>query len=348
MDSRISLDPVAAGVCTLLTSYLRLSAGNRLLVRVTSKEGGESRIPPQLRQVALELGIALTVEVLADNAPFDGAELPAFDALLYAGINKSKHRNELKEALKDGLETPCYRLFDLSPEVFALCFNMQQSHMAELNLKIIEAARSAKIIKIRSRNGTDLSIRPDAQADWTSSYGWFDGTYPGVLPPGEVNSYSEAIDGTLVVDGAINTNFAFDADPCLHGPQVRLHIGNGRVMGIESSNATVMAICETLFSMENGNRIGEIGFGTNEGIGQLVDFRSHINERLAGFHIGVGSPIQKNPYITWTCPLHIDFILASASIWFDDRLVFSNQRWIRTALPADTHGVVPDLYADTV
>lgn len=348
MDFQNRLDPVAAGVCTLLTSYLQLRAGHRLLVRVTMNEGGRRRVPVQFDKVAAELGISITVDALPDGAPFDEAALTAYDAVLYAGINKSTHRNELKEALKNGLKTPCYRLFDLSPEVFALCFNSEQSHMAELNLKIIEAARSSEVIRIRSLAGTDLTIRPDPRADWTSSYGWFDGTYPGVLPPGEVNSYSEQINGTLVVDGAINTNFPFDGDACLHGPSVRLNISDGRVTGMESTNPTITAMCETLFSMENGDRVGEIGFGTNEGIGQLVSFRSHINERLAGFHIGVGSPIQKNSYIKWTCPLHIDFILASASISFDDKLVFCNQRWVRSALPADARSVVPDLYADTV
>ncbi|WP_204080119.1 hypothetical protein [Mycobacterium riyadhense] len=78
--------------------------------------------------------------------------------------------------------------------------------------------------------------------------------------------------------------------------------------------------------------IGEVGFGTNEGITEWVNFLSHINERHPGLHLGLGTPSQPQSKVGWGSPLHLDMILDGCRIWFDDALVFSNGFWDRAAL----------------
>jgi aminopeptidase len=307
------------------------------------------RLPTDFSSIASASGIKVEIQELDESALFIEADLEKFSVVLYANSTKSIHRSELNAYLTSKkTETRFYRTLDVSGPLFSKCFNIRQDELKLLNARIIASARSARTITVISGMGAKLIIEIDSLADWTSSFGWFDGDNPGILPPGEVNTFSERVNGRFVASGAINANFKVEADVRLADNNIILNVENGVIESMEVDNEYLKKMCDSLYKIENGRKIGEIGFGSNEGIFDFVPFRSHINERVAGFHLGCGSPIQKNGYVRWTCPLHIDFISQAVDIYFDDRLVFSHGRWEQTKLSAEIDGFKPDLYVDTI
>lgn len=104
------------------------------------------------------------------------------------------------------------------------------------------------------------------------------------------------------------------------------------------SDPVVSGVLSNFFEVENADRVGEVGFGTNEGITEWVGFLPHINERHPGLHLGLSTPTQPRTTVGWTAPLHLDMILDGCSIWFDEALVFSDGRWDRAALDSQSQG----------
>ncbi|MFL9876711.1 M29 family metallopeptidase [Paraburkholderia megapolitana] len=344
-----SFDPVGAGISIFLSSYLNLRRGDKIMLRVASSDLDAENPLRKLVQIAADLNITLTTETVHESDIFDCSTLVNFDVVVYASRTQSVHKRPILEYIKSERRTTrFYRIFDFSNEIFEQCFSVDQFALESIGSAILSNAKNTRTVRVTSDSGTNLTIKPDRDADWTHSCGMYDGVIPGVFPSGEINTFSQNISGKFIADGSLNMNFPFDDDVRLQGREIMLEIDEGKVRNFQCVDPLLFKMCETLMSIDNGDRVGEIGFGTNEGVHSFVPFRSHINERVAGFHIGCGSPIQRKEYVRWKCPLHVDFISATVKIYFDDALVFANQRWLRTALPTPIAPARADLFADAL
>jgi hypothetical protein len=335
------------GMRMLIRSYLRLGAGSRLLVRWnldTADLDGRAALRDFIGICGDDL-VGVSAEAVDEQSTFSANDLDGYDVVLYISKTRSIHRQQILAWLGNHVGTAAvYRLFDFGYELFELCFRRSKNDLCDLNNGVLACAKASSTITITSETGTDLVVRPDSFASWTSNHGHFRAPFPGVFPCGEVSTYSGDVQGVLVADGAINMSYPFDFDPRLESKRVVLTINEGRVTDYTCKDVLINSLCKTLFAVENANRVGEIGLGTNEGIERFVPFRSLINERVAGFHLGIGSPVKKGTYPQWNCKLHTDFILARPTVRFDDKIVFSNGKW---TLPS---GIVAeaDLYADAI
>lgn len=314
------------GFTTLLSSYMALRPGERISVLVSDEIGsseGEVAIMATLRRAVESLGADLE-SIKVRSAEFDPKIFG--DVVLYASKLKSIHKTELLEHLRDTAKNGSrfYRLFNFSNELFELCFTMRQEDLWELNQCIIHTGRESSQVRVASDAGTDLMISLDGHYDWTNSCGYFDGSFPGVLPPGEVNTYSPHVNGVIVADGAINASFGFPGDPRLSESPIVAEIVDSKVVSATSDSPVLQIVLNQFFGVENAVRVGEVGFGTNRGITRFVPFVSHINERYPGLHLGLGTPTQRAGSLDWSSALHLDLILASCEIWFDDRPIFSS------------------------
>lgn len=337
----------AEGMRVLLGSYLKLGAGSRLLVRWHLDEADRAGRAALADFVAVCMAerIGVCMEEIDEQSPFSHDALDRHDVVLYLSKTKSIHRKQLISCLAEpGRKAAVYRLFDFGYELFELCFRMTQDELKAVNDRILGYAKAASRIVITSDSGTSLVLRPDPRAHWASNHGHFRQPFPGVFPCGEVSTFSADVSGIFVADGAMNMSYPFAFDPRLGDRKVVLVISEGRVVGHRTEDRVIDGLCRNLFSVENADRVGEIGFGTNEGIERFVPFRSLINERVAGFHLGIGAPVKNENYPEWNCRLHTDFILASPKVYFDDVLAFSGGHW---ALPGDKIGQA-DLYADAI
>jgi hypothetical protein len=335
------------GMRMLILSYLVMRAGSRLLIRwnLELADLAARAALADLIAVCKKESVDVSAEAVNEQTEFSAGEMERYDVVLYVSKTKSIHRKQVVDYLGEHVSrASVYRIFDFGYELFELCFGMSKDGLRDLNTCVLACAKASSQIAITSDTGTNLLVRPDSLASWTSNHGHFRAPFPGVFPCGEVSTYSADVDGVFVADGAINMSYPFDFDPRLEGREVVLTISGGRVTDYTCKDVLIDSLCKNLFAIENANRVGEIGLSTNEGIERFVPFRSLINERVAGFHLGIGSPVKKDAYPDWNCRLHTDFILAKPTVRFDDEIVFSDGKW---ALPSGMMAEA-DLYADAI
>lgn len=323
---------------TLCESYLELTDTDQVLV-VYSEELADDdhqellgllgdRIRASAARVAVQPASYLGEGRLDDH-------LADTDVLVLVSLVSSIHRAQVLEHLAQAdaqRRVRVYRLFNFSPELFTLSLAMDRPSLDALNEGVITAGRTATDIHVTNDHGTDVHIRPLPDGGWTNSCGFFSGRFPAILPPGEVNTYTPHVTGTVVANGALNSSFGFPGDPRLGENPVTLDIVESVVEKATCADPLISAVLNNFFEVENANRVGEVGFGTNEGITEWVGFVSHINERHPGLHLGLGTPSQPKSKTGWGSPLHLDMILDGCEIRFDGRLVFSDGRWDRDAL----------------
>lgn len=347
-------DPIIQGMDTLCASYLELRPEDRVLLLYSDElEGSDDQL--LLETVRGRIGAATADVELKPADYLDECDLATRDVLVLvlASMVSSIHRAKVLDYLQSaGGRTRVFRLFNFSPELFKLALAVDRQSLDSLNSSLIAAATTVRDIHVTNSSGTDLHIRPLEDGGWTNSCGYSSGKFPGILPPGEVNTYTPYVTGTLVADGALNSSFGFPGDPRLADHPVTLEITQSTITGGGCADQLTAGILNKFFEIKNADRVGEVGFGTNEGITEWVDFVSHINERHPGLHLGLGSPSQPVSKVGWSSPLHLDLILDDCSIWFDDALVFSGGRWDRAALRSSTSGSVVDsgevLHVDAV
>lgn len=311
-----------------LLDHLGARRGDRVLV-ATSPDvsmGGAAvaRVVDELRVCGADHVLRPTSEWI----PVPG-DLSGFDLIVILSVSKSPHRRRILDLLADApaCRARVVRVFGFGDTFLDVACGWTRASTKQLNHRLISLARSTRRMRVRSASGTELDIGLDRLVPWTSSCGEFDRAHPAVLPLGEVNTYSADVSGRFVVDGAINSSLGFVGDARCSDAPVSLEISAGRLVSWECKDIRRRAVLAALLSVPNGDRVGEVGIGTNLGIDRFVAECSHLNERRPGFHLGFGTPTQ-TVGVDWSSPGHVDMISADVEIFFGNRLVFSRGRFV--------------------
>ncbi|MFF3693157.1 hypothetical protein [Streptomyces sp. NPDC002221] len=211
------------------------------------------------------------------------------------------------------------RIISASREFFEQALNLGPDELSARNAALLTRLTRARNLRIRTRGGTDLRITLDADRfDWISNRGvWRPGGFT-ILPAGEIATYPARIDGRLVADGALNCNVITRIDTRLAAHPLTVDITDGRATHVECAGADVRELVELCFKQPNGTRVGELGFGTNRGIGRFIPANSHINERRVGVHIGFGQHNQDRSAVDYEEKVHLDLITDGAEVFVDD------------------------------
>jgi len=320
------------GAGALLSDYACLTAGQSVVFVYDPVVGAVCRA---LESIAVDAG--LTVEcvsaALAWTAIRACLKAPC-DAVLFLESAESHHTQALLRHLS---AAPCppraYRLFGATTETIRHGFRRRPDTFRRRNWDLIERARRAGRLIVESGRGTRLTVGLDRAAPWANTYGEPADGYPGVLPPAEVNTRSADVDGVLVADGAIGSNIGWPLDARLAANPVTLRISGGRITDVHCRHALVRDLVEEFLRVPDCNEIVETGIGTNDGIPGFVPSDILLNERVASFHLGVGSAdalrAEQN--------LHLDFILGDCRILMGRHVVLSKGRFARP-----TTGAIPD------
>lgn len=211
------------------------------------------------------------------------------------------------------------RIISASPEFFTHAMNRGPEELSSRNAALLERFMKARRLRITSAGGTDLRVElnPDRFA-WLSNRGvWRPGPFM-VMPPGEVATFPDSVDGVLVADGAFNVNVLTRVDARLAANPVTVRVQAGHAVDWECADPDVQKLIDTCYKTPNATRVGEVGFGTNNGIPEYIALNSHINERTPGLHIGFGQHNQNLSVIDYDCDIHLDLIADGALVWVDD------------------------------
>jgi hypothetical protein len=220
------------------------------------------------------------------------------DAVMFLESGVSHHTWALLDYLSTGDHAPrAYRLFGTTAETIRNGFRRPQARLRLRNWALIEHARRAGHLTVASDCGTRLEV------------------------------------DILVADGAIASNIGWPLDARLGAHPVTLRISRGRVTDVECRHAFVRDLVEEFFSVPNNDEVVEIGIGTNDGIPKFLPPDILLNERVASFHLGVGTADAEKKEQN----LHLDFILGDCRIVMGGHIVLSNGQFVES-----TSEVIPD------
>ncbi|MEW6279384.1 MAG: aminopeptidase [Candidatus Eremiobacterota bacterium] len=185
----------------------------------------------------------------------------------------------------------------------------------EISRRLLERARRARSIEVRSRFGTELTVTFSPDRTWRKTSGIIEEVWSN-LPGGEIFTAPLSVDGIFVVDGTVGDHFGPRYGLINHTPMV-LHIEQGYLVACTCANKDLEREFWSYCQTEPGSdRVGEFAIGTNLAV---FEFTGNLlqDEKMPGVHIAFGDPYGSQTGADWRCGTHVDVITGSCDIWID-------------------------------
>ena len=141
------------------------------------------------------------------------------------------------------------------------------------------------------------------------------------MPEGEVFTAPATVDGVLVCD--VLGDYFSEKYGVLEQPVV-ITVKQGYVSEVTSQNeAVAKELCDYLYAVPNGNRVGEFAIGTltslKKPVGNLLQ-----DEKMPGLHVAFGNPYPQFTGADWDARIHVDVIPTCCTIELDGRVIMRN------------------------
>jgi leucyl aminopeptidase (aminopeptidase T) len=174
----------------------------------------------------------------------------------------------------------------------------------DLSMKLVEKARTTKVIRAQSDGGTDIEAELSPALEWLKTSGIISPDKWGNLPGGEIFTSPYNLNGVFVVDGVV-------------GDYLCQKYGD-----LEQTPLTRYTSTD-----ENSDRVGEFAIGTNIAVKNII---GHIlqDEKLPGIHIAFGHPYPEHTRQVWDSVTHIDCVGRNFDIWMDHEQVMKAGRFL--------------------
>src|SRR5713101_4340871 len=112
------------------------------------------------------------------------------------------------------------------------------------------------------------------------------------------------------------------------GERVALIAECGRLVAARCARADLerefWAYCHT---DENSNRVGELAFGTNLGLSEMIGVLLQ-DEKLPGVHIAFGDPYGSQTRADWASRTHVDVLTRRCDAWIDGEQIIAKGRYL--------------------
>lgn len=321
-------DRVWAGVDLFIDGYVGIQSDDQVLLAYTP----EGREPAAWIATALKMRgktptmfgmLPIKDDTFAERLDAilpPPAELEGRLVIITVERDTMSHVKLFRQALSryDASQWMAARIINASEEFFLHTMNVTAQRLSELNTALLERFMKARELRITTAGGSDLHIKLDSDRyRWISNRGmWREGGFM-ILPAGEVATYPASVDGLLVADGAFNVNAYTKVDARLGGHPLRIRIKDSHAVDFDCADPQVRQLVETVFAQTNARHVGELGFGTNGGVGEFIAMNSHINERHRGVHLGFGQHNQNIYLVSYPSEIHMDMIAVGGQVWVD-------------------------------
>ena len=215
----------------------------------------------------------------------------------------------------------------VTPEIMQQGMRADYALVDQLSERLLERMRSARSLTVRTDAGTSLVADFDPALDWVKTSGLISRRYWSNLPAGEVFTTPAKVDGTFVCDGTAGDYFCQKYGDLQHTPLV-LEIRDGRLIAASCMRKDLenefWSYCHT---DENSNRVGELAFGTNLGLSDMIGVLLQ-DEKLPGVHLAIGDPYGSQTHASWSSRTHVDVLARRCNVWIDDEQVIERGRYL--------------------
>jgi leucyl aminopeptidase (aminopeptidase T) len=196
-----------------------------------------------------------------------------------------------------------------------------------LSSQLCERMEHARTLTVRTAAGTSIRAAFDRSLAWVKTSGLINPRYWSNLPAGEVFTTPASVDGTFVCNGTAGDYFNAKYGSLGETPLV-LEIRRGRLVDARCERADLQRdFWEYCHTDENSDRVGELAFGTNLGLREMIGLLLQ-DEKVPGVHLAFGDPYGSQTHANWKSKTHVDVLTRDCNVWIDDEQVIADGQYL--------------------
>jgi leucyl aminopeptidase (aminopeptidase T) len=276
---------------------------------------------------ALQNARATTTELLLEDfgpRPLRGAPGPVLEALEKADVgilamNPQPGELTARMAIVRVVERRRIRyahMVGVTPQIMQQGMRTDYKLVDQLSDKLRERMLRAKTLTVKTEAGTAFAAHFDYKLDWVKTSGLISPRYWSNLPAGEVFTTPATVDGTFVCDATAGDYFNGKYGD-LQSTPMKLTIEGGRLLNVECARKDLeKEFWEYCHTDENSDRVGELAFGTNLGLSEMIGILLQ-DEKFPGVHIAFGDPYGSQTHADWKSKTHVDVLTRNCDVWID-------------------------------
>jgi leucyl aminopeptidase (aminopeptidase T) len=200
-------------------------------------------------------------------------------------------------------------------------------HVDRLSQAVIDKARQAKTIQVKSKGGTEMVGRFVPELKWVKTSGIISRDKWGNLPGGEIFTSPYTVDGLFVCDGVVGDYLCAKYGDLKSTP-LSIEIKDSRIVDLKCDNKELLnEFAAYTRTDENSNRVGEFAIGTNLAVRDIIG-NILQDEKIPGIHIAFGHPYNEHTGQTWNSTTHIDCVGRNFDIWLDNEAIMQGGKFL--------------------
>ena len=321
------------GAKNAVDTCLAIRAGER--VALISDEAS-APVAACLADALSQAGARWTGDLIEDLAPRPLADVPRpiVDALETADAGilcVQPLEGELRArmsivAVVERRQIRYAHMVGVTPEIMQQGMRADYRMVDRLSEKLRERLLGAETLRVKTEAGTEFAAHFDRRLDWVKTSGLIDPRYWSNLPAGEVFTTPATVDGTFVCDATVGDHFCGKFGD-LQSTPLRLAIRAGRLVDAACERKDLQQeFWEYCHTDENSDRVGELAFGTNLGLTEMIGVLLQ-DEKFPGVHLAFGDPYGSQTHADWKSTTHVDVLTRKCDVWIDDQQVIEKGRY---------------------
>jgi len=266
--------------------------------------------------------------------PMKGAPQPVLDALETADVgilcmNPQPGELGARMAIVQVVERRRIRyahMVGVTPQIMQQGMRADYKMVDKLSDRLRERMLRAETLTVKTEAGTSFAAHFSRDLDWVKTSGLISPRYWSNLPAGEVFTTPATVDGTFVCDATAGDYFNGKYGD-LQATPMKLTIEDARLTRVECERKDLeQEFWDYCHTDENSDRIGELAFGTNLGLSEMIGILLQ-DEKFPGVHIAFGDPYGSQTHADWKSRTHVDVLTRKCDVWIDTDKIIEKGRY---------------------
>jgi aminopeptidase len=214
----------------------------------------------------------------------------------------------------------------VTPQIMQQGMRADYKMIDRLSDKLRERMLRAETLRVQTDAGTRIAAHFDRGLDWVKTSGLISPRYWSNLPAGEVFTTPATVDGTFVCDATAGDHFNGKYGDLQKTPLV-LQIKGARLVAVDCPRKDLeREFWEYCHTDENSDRVGELAFGTNLGLSEMIGILLQ-DEKFPGVHLAFGDPYGSQTHANWKSKTHVDVLTRKCDVWIDNDQIIAKGKY---------------------
>jgi aminopeptidase len=214
----------------------------------------------------------------------------------------------------------------VTPQIMTQGMRADYRLVDRLSDKLRERMLRAQTLTVKTDAGTSIAAHFDRGLDWVKTSGLISPRYWSNLPAGEVFTTPKTVDGTFVCDATAGDYFNGKYGDLQKTPMT-LTIEGARLTKVDCARKDLeKEFWEYCHTDENSDRVGELAFGTNLGLSEMIGILLQ-DEKFPGVHLAFGDPYGSQTHANWKSRTHVDVLTRNCDVWIDTDQIIAKGKY---------------------